>query len=255
MAWLDLVTPSAAILGLFAAVGLIIVAIRQGRAIRRLEERLARQGEAATPAPLQRIAELQARQKVSSATPSLERQLRMVGVIVLAALVIVLAIGGIWYLFVRGDGDSGATAQEPAAATTTTSTTGTAPQPLNPVDSTLVPSDVPSLDDPSQYTVAVFNASGITGVARTVVAPALQNEGFQVPTSLVTNPPDGATDRAQSVVMWTKGNKRVAWNVAKILGIKRAPPIDGYTPEQVGNADAVVLVGRDLAPGATTTTP
>jgi LytR cell envelope-related transcriptional attenuator len=252
MAWLDLVTPSAAILGLFAAVGLIIVAIRQGRAIRRLEERLARQGEAATPAPLQRIAELQARQKVSSGTPSLDRQLRMVGAIVVAALVIVLAIGGIWYLFVRGDGNSGATAQEPAAATAT-STTGTAPGAPNPVDSTLVPGDVPSLGDPSRYTVAVFNASGITGIARTVVAPALQNEGFQVPTSLVTNPPDGATDRAQSVVMWTKGNKRVAWNVAKILGIKRAPPLDGYTPAQVGNAAAIVLVGRDLAPAGTAT--
>jgi LytR cell envelope-related transcriptional attenuator len=252
MAWLDLVTPSAAILGLFAAVGLIIVAIRQGRAIRRLEERLARQGEAATPAPLQRIAELQARQKVSSGTPSLERQMRMVGAIVLAALVIVLAIGGIWYLFVRGDGNSGATAQEPAAATST-STTGTAPTPPNPADSTLVPSDVPSLSDPSQYTVAVFNASGVTGIARTVVAPALQNEGFEVPTSLVTNPPDGATDRAQSVVMWTKGNKRVAWNVAKVLGIKRAPPLDGYTPAQVGNAAAIVLVGKDLAPAGTAT--
>jgi LytR cell envelope-related transcriptional attenuator len=252
MEWLDFVAPSAAILGLFAAVGLIVVAIRQGRAIRRLEERLARQGEAATPAPLQRIAELQARQKVSSGSPSYERQLRMVGMIVVAALVIVLAIGGIWYLFVRGDGDSGATASEPAAATTT-STTGTAPPVPDPVDSTLVPSDVPALDDPGQYTVAVFNASGITGVARTVVAPTLQNEGFQVPTSLVINPPDGDTDRAQSVVMWTKGNKRVAWNVAKILGIKRAPPLDGYTPEQVGNAAAVVLVGKDLAPGGTAT--
>ena len=251
MAWLDLVTPSAAILGLFAAVGLIIVAIRQGRAIRRLEERLARQGDAATPAPLQRIAELQARQKVSSGTPSLERQLRMVAAIVVAVLVIVLAIGGIWYLFVRGDGNSGATAQEPAASTA--STTGTAPTPPDPVNSTLVPADVPSLADPSQYTVAVFNASGITGIARTVVAPALQNEGFQVPTSLVTNPPDGATDRAQSVVMWTKGNKRVAWNVAKILGIRRAPPLDGYTPAQVGNAAAVVLVGKDLAPAGTST--
>ena len=252
MEWLDLVAPSAAILGLFAAVGLIIVAIRQGRAIRRLEERLARQGEAATPAPLQRIAELQARQKVSSGTPSLERQLRMVGAIVLTALVIVLAIGGIWYLFVRDDGGSGATASEPAA-TTATRLTGTAANPPDPVDTTLVPNDVPPLDDPGQYTIAVFNASGITGVARTVVAPTLQNEGFQVPTSLVTNPPDGATDRAESVVMWSKGNKRVAWNVAKVLGIKRAPPIDGYTPEQVGDADAVVLVGKDLAPGATAT--
>jgi LytR cell envelope-related transcriptional attenuator len=253
MAWLDLVTPSAAILGLFAAVGLIIVAIRQGRAIRRLEERLARQGDAATPAPLQRIAELQARQKVSSGTPSLERQLRMVGAIVVAVLVIVLAIGGIWYLFVRGDGNSGATAQGSTAGTT--STTGTAPTPPDPVNSTVVPASVPSLADPSQYTVAVFNASGITGLARSVVAPVLQNEGYQVPTSLVTNPPDGATGRAQSVVMWTKGNRRVAWNVAKLLGIKRAPPLDGYTPAQVGNAAAVVLVGRDLAPGATSTTP
>ena len=86
-----------------------------------------------------------------------------------------------------------------------------------------------------------------------MVAPALQNEGFQVPTSLVTNPPDGATDRAQSVVMWTKGNKRVAWNVAKVLGIKRAPPLDGYTPAQVGNAAAIVLVGKDLAPAGTAT--
>ena len=253
MEWLDLVAPSAAILGLFAAVALIVVAVRQGRAIRRLEERLAREGEAATPAPLQRIAELQARQKVSSGAPSLERQLRMVGVIVIVALVIVLAIGGIWYLFVRDDGGSGSTASEPPASTTRS--TGTAANPPDPVDTTLVPRNVPPLDDPSQYTIAVFNASGITGVARTVVAPALQNEGFQVPTNLVANPPDGATDRPESVVMWSKGNKRVAWNVAKILGIKRAPPIDGYTPEQVGNADAVVLVGRDLAPGATTTAP
>lgn len=252
MDWLDLLAPSAAILGLFAAVGLIIVAIRQGRAIRRLEERLARQGEAATPAPLQRIAELQARQKVSSGTPSLERQLRMVGLIALVALIAILAIGGIWYLFVRDAGGSGATASE-QTTTATGSSTSTAPTVPDPVDTTLVPKDVPALDDPGQYTVAVFNASGITGVARTVVAPTLQNEGFQVPTSLVTNPPDGATDRAESVVMWTKGNRRVAWNVAKILGIKRAPPLDGYTPAQVGDAAAVVLVGKDLAPGATPT--
>ena len=251
MEWLDLVAPSAAILGLFAAVGLIVVAVRQGRAIRRLEERLARQGEAATPAPLQRIAELQARQKLSSGAPSLQRQLRMAGLLVVAALVVVAAIGGIWYLFVRGDGGSGSTGAEPAAVTTRS--TGTAANPPDPVDTTVVPEQVAPLDDPSQYTIAVFNASGVTGVARTMVAPALQNEGFQVPTALVANPPDGATDRRESVVMWSKGNKRVAWNVAKILGIRRAPPIDGYTPEQVGNADAVVLVGQDLAQGTATT--
>ena len=65
MEWLDLVVPSAAILALFGVVALVVVAIRQGRAIRRLEERLARSGEAADEAPLQRIAELQARQRSS----------------------------------------------------------------------------------------------------------------------------------------------------------------------------------------------
>jgi hypothetical protein len=55
--------------------------------------------------------------------------------------------------------------------------------------------------------------------------------------------------------MWSRGNKQVAQNVAKVLGIKRAPPIDGYTPDQVGNADAVVLVGLDIANGGVTATP
>ena len=58
MEWLDLVVPSAAILALFGVVALVYVAIRQGRTIRRLEQRLAERGEASVEAPLQRIAEL-----------------------------------------------------------------------------------------------------------------------------------------------------------------------------------------------------
>ena len=97
----------------------------------------------------------------------------------------------------------------------------------------------------SAYTVAVFNASGISGVARDTIAPRLTNEGWTV--AKVDNPPDGETGRKESVVMYAKGNKRVAWNVAKLLGIKRAPPLDGYTNAQTGNADVVVLVGHDIA--------
>ena len=109
-----------------------------------------------------------------------------------------------------------------------------------------MPDAVPQIDK-SQYAVAVFNASGIDGVAGDVVAPALENEGYQVP--LVANPPDGDTDRQKSVVMYTKGNRKAAQNVAKDLGVTRAPPLDGYTDEQVGNADVVVLVGMDIANG------
>jgi len=250
MEWLDLVTPTAAILALFGVVALIVVAIRQGRAIRRLEERLSKVGESAVEAPLQRIAELQARHQVSEGAPSVQRQLRLGAVIGVTALVLVAAIGGVWYLFVRDDGGS---AQADSSTPAATTEAGTAANPPKPVDETLVPEEVAPLDDPGAYSLAVFNASGVSGAAGDVVAPLLENEGYSVP--LVANPPDGATGRRESVVMWSRGNKKVAQNVAKVLGIKRAPPIDGYTPEQVGNADAVVLVGLDIANGGGTATP
>ena len=249
MEWLDLVVPSAAILALFGVVALVYVAIRQGRHIRKLEQRLAERGEASIEAPLQRIAELQAREAVSSGRPAYGAQLRTAGIVALACLALVLAIGGIWYLFIRdGGGDSGAQAQTPPATTA-----GTTANPPKPVDQTLVPEEVPVLGDKTIYTVAVFNASGVSGAAGDLTAPKLESEGWSVP--LVANEPDGVTGRQESVVMFTKGKRRVAWNVAKDLGIKRAPPVDGYTPDQYGNADVIVLVGLDIANGGVTPAP
>lgn len=249
MEWVDLVAPSAAILSLFAVVALVIVAFRQSRQIRRLEERLERTGESAVEAPLQRIAELQARNQVSEGRPSREGQMRTLGAIALGALVLVAAIGGVWYLFVRDDGgQSSAAADTPAA---TTSATGqTAPNPPDPVDTTLVPDEVPPVDDQTLYTVAVFNASGIQGAAGEVVAPRLQNEGWT--TGTIDNAP---TTLEESVVMFTGGKRRVAWNVADDLGITRAPPIDGFSSEDIGDADVVVLVGLDLANNGATPAP
>lgn len=255
MEWLDLVVPSAAILSLFGVVALVVVAIRQGRAIRRLEDRLARSGNAAEDASLQRIAELQARQRVSqgvssttgassstsSSAASSSGQLRTLGVVALVAIALFAAVGGVWYLFLKGGDSASASSDTPAAATGST-TTGAV---TKPVDSTLVPADVPSLADKSAYTVAVFNASGVSGAAADVIAPELTNEGWTV--TKVDNPPDGETGRTQSVVMYAKGKQDVAQNVAKTLGIKRAPPLDGYTSAQTGDADVVVLVGTDIA--------
>ncbi len=249
MEWLDLVVPTVAILAAFAAIGLIVTAIRQGRAIRRLEERLARSGDASVDAPLQRIADLQARHATSSSrSPDIQRQLRIGAVVAVTALVIVAAGGGIWYLFVRDDGGSASADSGPPATTQGAQTAPAAPPP----DQAAVPEDVPQVDK-TAHTVAVFNASGIDGVAGDIVAPALENEGYQVP--LVANPPDGDTDRQKSVVMYSQGQRKAAQNVAKDLGLTRAPPLDGYTDDQVGDADVIVLVGLDIANGGIAATP
>lgn len=249
MEWLDLVVPSVAILACFAAVGLIVTAIRQGRAIRRLEERLAQSGDAAVEAPLQRIADLQARHATSTKGPGIERRLRIGAVVGVSALVLVAAVGGVWYLFIRDDNGSASADTGPAA--TTQQQTQAAPA-APPPDQSLVPDEVPQIDK-SSHTVAVFNASGIDGVAGDIVAPALVNEGYQVP--LVANPPNGDTDRQASVVMYTRGNRPAGQNVASDLGVKRAPLLDGLTEEQVGDADVVVLVGLDIANGGIPATP
>jgi hypothetical protein len=254
MDWLQLVVPSAAILALLGMVALVVVAVLQGHRIRKLESRLAERGDAAEEASLQRIAELQARNKISSGLPSLRNQMRAAGSIGIAALVLLAAAAGVWYLFIRDSGGGSGT----AASGATTAGTTTAAAPPNPVDATLVPADVPPIPDKSIYTLTVFNATGIAGAAGDVVAPALTAEGWNVPDDgvHVANEPNQVTGLKKSVVMYSPGKRKIAWNVAKDLGVKNAKPLDGYTATQIGNADVVVVVGLDLANGtATTTTP
>ena len=47
--------------------------------------------------------------------------------------------------------------------------------------------------------------------------------------------------------MWRPGKQAVAQNVAKDLGITQAPPLDGISTSKLGQADVVVVVGKDLA--------
>ncbi|MGD9571018.1 MAG: LytR C-terminal domain-containing protein [Thermoleophilia bacterium] len=251
MDWIDLVAPSAAILSIFGVVALIVVAIRQGRQIRRLEDKLERTGDAAVEAPLQRIAELQARQKLSEGTPSGtgRDQLRTAGAIGAVVLVLLVAIGGVWYLFIRDDG-SGTTADTGNTPTQTQTARTATTAPERPVDATLVPDEPEEVTDKTLYTVAVFNASGVQGAAGEGVAPLLQNEGWT--TGTIANAP---TTRDESVVMFTEGNRRIAWSVAQELGIKRAPPLDGFTDADIGEADVLVLVGTDLADNGSAASP
>lgn len=240
--WLDLVAPSAAILALFAAVGLVVQSIRQGRAIRRLEDRLAQGGGSAVEAPLERIQQLQARAAVSSGEGRRLPRASMRTVLVSAAVVgvVVLAGLGAWLALSRGGDDGDATG--PVATLEEE-----AGQPTVPPDPSTVPAEPAPVSNPGLFEVTVFNASGVDGAAA-AEAQRLRVEGWQVPEALVDDEPNQRTDLAVSVVQWNGARARdAAAAVAQDLGVDDFSPLDGYTDEQVGGGDVLVVVGQDLA--------
>jgi hypothetical protein len=227
-------------------VSVVVVVVLQARRISRLERQLAERGEAAEDAPLRRIAELQARHEATEGGVGSSVALRPALLVGAVALVMVLAVGGAWMFLTGADDGSGASPQADAAGQTTTAgttRTGTAP---DPVAATTVPASVPPIADTSQFSVAVFNASGVPGAAGDGVTPRLQTEGYQVP--ITANYPNEETGLQQSVVMYNGSeNQAAAWNIAQVLGITRTPPLEGLTVDQIGGADVVVVVGLDIA--------
>ncbi len=251
MEWVDLLTPAAAIFALFLAVALIVQSVRQSRAIRRIEQQLAEGGGTAEEEALERVRQLQQRMSTSEGVKAPGSRLRAVAIVIAVVVLIALVAGGVWALVIRDSGEATAVGDGQTESTAQTATDGTSP-PQAP--SRTAVGEPPVLTDKSQFEITVFNASGVDGAANNQIAPAIRAEGYQVP--LVADSPDGRNDLAVSVVMWPEGNRAVARNVAKDLGISTAPPLDGFTPDQIGGADAVVLIGNDIvAAPAPTTTP
>jgi hypothetical protein len=91
--------------------------------------------------------------------------------------------------------------------------------------------------------VAVLNASNVTGAAANKVAPRVQADGYTL--GVV----DNATkqDVAVSEVQYVKGRQEVGWNLARDLGLTKAIAVDRLAKGRIGTADAVVIVGKDLA--------
>ncbi len=241
MDWVDLLAPSAAVLALFIAVGLVVQSIRQGRAIKRLEQGLAQAGAVAVEASLERIQQLQARASISSGEPGPPSALLRRAGVIAAAVVAVLVIGGLtWAFFLRGgDGDDAL-----AGNGNQTISTPSGP-PAVPPDQSTVPDDLPPLDNKSLYDVAVLNATEVPNLAGNVIGPRVENEGYAL--GIIGDAPEGLQT---SVVMYAEGQRRVGLNVADDLGIDDATPLDGISLEQIGGADAVVLAGQDLAGAA-----
>lgn len=278
----DIIILAAAGVGLAAFVVLAIIILRQGRALKELEERIGPPVPPAAAPSLERVRAVRAQASTvaeapaepaaaaaSSPEPTQPRQTARQAAaakaaekearrsrgrageagaddaddsagrgLVLGAIAIVviglLGAGG-WYLFIRDDGSAGTptTAQSTTQASTGTTTT----------DSGIVPEDVPPLANKAAYTVAVLNASNVTGAAANKVAPRVQADGYTL----------GVVDNAskqgltESQVQYVKGRKEVGWNLAKDLGIPRAVEVDSLAQGRIGTADAVVIVGTDLA--------
>ena len=240
--WFSLATPGIALFGVFLGIGLVVQLVRMSRRVRRLEDKLADGGFAASDAPLERLRQLQDRMSISQGMAAgwFPPRARVLGA---AAVAVVVLAFGAWALFGRGGGASGGTQTTPDAAGVTT-TTASRPADPNLCGSTSFSGDV------SLILIAVYNASGIDGKARENVDPLLKNRGYQVP--VLDSSPDGRNDLAKTQVQYVAAEDRAAaCSVARDLGVRpvRVTPLDGISPSQISDPDVsvVVLVGRDLA--------
>ena len=237
MDWVELVAPSAAVLALLLVLAVIVQSFRHGRAIRKLEARLAEAGGAAEPASLERLAELS--QRAAKESRADERRIGWKPVLGFVAVVAVIGVGiaGAWWVL-RGDDGS---ATQADTATTEEQTPQQQPDPA------VVPVTPPPLEAQAKaaYEVSVLNASGVPLAAADRVMPLVVAQGYQRGT--IGDAPDGTEDLAESFVMYADGEEALGFNLASDLGVDRAIPLDGVTPDQIGNADAVVMIGVDLA--------
>jgi hypothetical protein len=240
MDFVDLVAPSAAVLALFLVLALVVQSFRHGRAIRKLEGRLIEAGEASEPASLERLAELS--QRAAKDSRPGERRVSWKPVLGFVAVIAVIGLGiaGAWWVL---RGDDGSTAQTDAGATSQQQAPEQQPDPAT------VPVTPPPLEAEAKaaYEVAVLNASGVPLAAADRVMPLVVAQGYQ--RGAIGDSPDGTDDLSESFVMYVNGEQALGFNLANDLGVDRAVPLDGVTPEDIGNADAVVVIGTDLANG------
>lgn len=235
--WIDLLAPSAAAVAILIAIALAIQAIAQGRAIKRLEERIADQDGAAARVSLDRIRALQRRTSAGGGGGGAGVRLGPLAAVI--AIAAVLAGTG-WYVFLRGDSTEG------AKTPTTTGTTGqtkTLPN-AQEVRTTANPNPTPLTPSRGAFTILVQNGTFVPGAAAAGVVPALTQAGYN------TAQPTNATrqDFKVSEVVYLPGKENVADNVAKDLGISKLSPLDGIEINQsTSDIDAVVIVGEDLA--------
>jgi hypothetical protein len=212
----------------------VIVAVRNGRRVRRLDRRLASIAELPPELARPRAWALRHRESVSQGwlprrpSPARPAALGLMGVAVLAAA----GLGGWSLIAPAGPGPARARAAAPKV------------KPVPPDPRTIVPARPAALVAPARaYRVTILNASGIRGAAGRQAAPRVRAAGYRL--RRIGNAP--ISSLRTSVVMWSRSRRLVAVHVARRLGIRRVAPIDGLSAAFVRGADAVVILGRDRA--------
>ena len=239
--WIMISATIVMFVSLFGALGLLLVAWRRKTIIDGLQARAQHGLGSSAPVASDRTQALSGREGISQGglpMPSSTGNGATIGII--AGVLAIIVVGGFagWWFVIRGDGSS-------TSAADTASITKPANSPLGADPDAVVPENPPAIQDRAAYTVAVLNASGVTGAAADRVAPKVETAGYRV--GQVGDAND--QDLAKSVVMWRPGKQAIAQNVAKDLGITSAPPLDGVASDAIGEADVVVVVGKDTAAG------
>ncbi len=258
MSWLNLLTPTAAVLAVFLAAAALLQSIRNSRALRSIHDRLADAGFAAKEvevAALKKIGDVPTATAAAAASSGEDRPQReprpkssplrtswIVGAIIIVGLI---AVG--WILFGGNSSSSGSTAAAPATNTTTTPGlgTGTTP-PTHPVVVTAC-SHVTPVASPSSVTVSVYNGSGVAGAAGQIVSPKLSSVGYAI--GVIANAQETQPLTTTAIQYAKARDANAACNVAAVLGVKGSHVVL-MTPAQrtqAGTSNVAVLVGTDIA--------
>ncbi len=254
MSWLNLLTPSAAIIAIFLALALVVQSFRHGRQIRRLEQQIASAGLTAYDPSLHRLKTLSGLSESKPAgseggRPIASRRTQIVVAGVVGALIVA---GVAWIVVARNSSSSKASASaKPTTHTATTHTaTSTGTTTTTRPAAALTCANATPVSSPSATTVSVYNGSGVVGAAGKVVAPKLSSVGYTLGT--VGNAPTGVSDAAVTSIQYvTKSDLDAACGVATALGVaaRHVTSLTLVPASQAGNAGVIVLVGRDIAYG------
>ena len=252
MSWLNLLTPSAAVIAIFLGLALVVQSFRHGRAIRRLEQQIAAAGLAAYDPTLDRLKVLTGLSEDARAGSRVRGLMTRRNAIVAAVVVGVLVAAGVAWALMRGSGSSvpGKTASSGTTTHHVTTQTRPATTSTSTTSTTSACANATPIGNPTTVTVSLYNGSGVSGAAGKVISPKLSAIGYAIGT--VANAPSGISGAALSQIEYvSRSNLDAACSVATVLGVPatQVAPLTLLPAAQAAPSQVVVLIGKDIASG------
>ena len=152
-----------------------------------------------------------------------------------AVVVIIAVLLGVWIL---SEIDSSTAVDAGGGTSSTTTVATTVPTTAAAPTTTAV--------DKASFTVIVANASGTSGAAGRK-SDAMKADGYQV-----AEPVTNQTKSDTTTIFYLSGYEAAAQNVAAYLNISDIQPMPTPPPVDLGQAQVLVNLGRDIASDAAT---